>query len=266
MSSIPLTAQLIWAGVFGAVLGSFLNVVAVRFAAGTDASGRSACPTCNHQLSWSENVPILGWLALGGRCLHCRTPINIRYPVVEALNALLWVMLWWHIPPQTPPEALLTGLQLLTGSALLTITLTDLDTGRIPNRVTLPAGVMTAGLIALTSLAGQNETAHGALIGAAVYTAPILVFALVGAMGFGDAKIAPVIGASLGAIGMPTLVMGMVAPYLLAFPAALLTLRRGGRGSTLPLGPALAGGWLLALFFGKQAASLFGVDILLAQL
>ncbi|WP_192496679.1 prepilin peptidase [Pseudoclavibacter sp. CFCC 13796] len=243
---------------FGVVVGSFLNVVIYRTPRGIPlAVGRSHCPSCLAQLTWWENIPILSWMVLRGRCGHCGSSISARYPLVEASNMLVWMVLWISLQPTDVAAIVQFVLLACTASTLLVITWTDIDTGLIPNTVTLHASLIGVELAIIWVLLQPmpEDAARGAVIGAVAYGLPVMLFALFGGMGMGDAKLAPLLGLTLGSLGVPYLVVGVSAPYFLALPAALHIMRQG-RGGRLVFGPALAAGWLLAVVFAPAISAL----------
>jgi leader peptidase (prepilin peptidase)/N-methyltransferase len=183
---------IVLAAAFGLLIGSFLNVVVHRLPLGASvATGRSECPACHHQIRAYDNVPVLSWLVLRGRCRDCGAPISARYPLVEATTAVLWALVA-AVADDTVDVVL--GLVLVT--ALVPITLIDLDHRRIPNAITLPTAVVA--LVAGTALDPGGELGRVAsALGAAVF---LLIPAMVrpDGMGIGDVKLAGVLGLCLG--------------------------------------------------------------------
>ena len=250
------------AGVFGALIGSFLNVVVYRVPAGRSiVSPPSACGSCGTEIKPYDNIPVVSWLALRGRCRTCRSAISIRYPLVEAATAGAFALVaWWFWAGPQAPAAAGTGAVvagLLTLAAFLYLTaitialaLIDLDTHRLPNAIVLPSyavGLVLLGAAAL--VAGDPMALLRAVIGAAALYVFYLILALVypGGMGFGDVKLAGVLGLYLGYLGWAPLVIGAFAAFLLGglFALVLVVTRRAGRGSGIPFGPwMLAGAWL----------------------
>jgi leader peptidase (prepilin peptidase)/N-methyltransferase len=251
------------AGVFGALIGSFLNVVIYRVPRGESVvSPASACPTCGHRISGTDNIPILSWLLLRGHCRHCRAPISARYPLVELGTALFFgvVALWAMSVLVTQPLMSLTGVELF-GLALsvgafvylaatsVALALIDLDTHRLPNMIVLPAYVVGAVLLgAAALLAGDGQRLLGAGIGlAAMWLAYFLMAVLYpGGMGFGDVKLAGVLGLFLGWLGWGPLIVGSFSAFLLGgvFAVVLLASRRVTRKGGIPFGPwMLVGAW-----------------------
>lgn len=230
---------------FGLLIGSFLNVVVHRLPNGMSVvTGRSECPSCHHQIRAYDNVPVFSWLVLRGHCRDCRAPISARYPVVEGVTALLWALV--AAVAETTVDAVL-GIVLVT--ALVPITLIDLDHRRIPNAITLPAAVVA--LVAGTALDPGGELARVAAgLGAALF---LLVPAMVrpDGMGMGDVKLAGVLGLCLG----PAVAVGLLVALLAGTAFGLVLAARSGveraRKTQIPFGPYLAFGGVVAIVAGQ---------------
>ncbi len=234
-----------FAAAFGLLIGSFLNVVAYRLPAGVSvAAGRSECPSCHHQIRAYDNVPVLSWLLLRGRCRDCSAPISRRYPLVEALTAVLWALVA-AIADSTAQAVL--GIVMVT--ALVPITLIDLDHRRIPNAITLPTAIAAIAVGTALDPSGQVER----LIAGAAAFAFLLVPAIVrpDGMGMGDVKLAGVLGLCLGA---PVAVGILVALVVGSVAGAVIAARKGvagARKTTIPFGPYLALGGVVAFVAGQ---------------
>jgi leader peptidase (prepilin peptidase)/N-methyltransferase len=230
---------------FGLLVGSFLNVVAHRLPNGLSvAAGRSECPSCHHQIRAYDNVPVLSWLLLRGRCRDCSAPISARYPVVEAVTALLWALVA-AVAGETVDVVL--GIVLVT--ALVPITLIDLDHRRIPNLITLPAAVVAIAVGTALDPSGElGRLAAGA--GGALF---LLVPALVRpeGMGMGDVKLAGVLGLCLG----PSVAVALLVALLSGTAAGVFLAARSGVGearrTAIPFGPYLAFGGVAAIVAGQ---------------
>ena len=228
---------------FGLCVGSFLNVVIARLPDGRSiVSPGSACPRCQRPIAWYDNVPVLSFLRLGGRCRHCGGAISWRYPLVELATGILFAIaaLARGAGPELVPA-------LVLAAALVAITGIDRDHQIIPDVVTLPG--IAVGL-AFSLLLGQPRWTD-ALIGAAVGGGLFLVIIVAsgGGMGGGDMKLAAMLGAFLGWRPLLVAILAAVlAGGILAI--GLLALRRKGRKDAVPFGPFLAMGGLVALFWG----------------
>ncbi len=226
----------------GLAVGSFLNVVAARVPLRRSiVSPGSACPSCETSLGWYDNVPLVSYALLRGRCRHCGVSISWRYPAVEAATAVLVVGC-----------ALKFGFtwDFLVAAALcavlVAVSATDLERRIIPNRVVLPATVVL--LVAQTILHPSVEWIVAGLAAAAFFLGAALVYP--GGMGMGDVKLALLLGVVLGRTVSVALLVGMLTALV---PAFVLIARHGkaGRKMTIPFGPFLALGGVLALFAGK---------------
>lgn len=259
-------------GVFGLAIGSFLNVVIYRVPAGISViAPASACPGCGHAIRRRDNIPVLSWLLLGRRCRDCRAGISARYPAIELITALAFAAVALGAAPAiaTAPSALAASsavaeLALLLYVAAISVALAmiDIDTHRLPDAIVLPSYLVVAGLVASAGvLSGHPERLAVAAIGGAgsVLFYFILAFAYPGGMGFGDVKLAGVLGIVLGWFGWGPLAVGSISAFVLGgvFGIALLLLRRAGRKSGLPFGPwMLAGAWV-GVVAGEPLARLY---------
>ncbi|MEB3311659.1 MAG: A24 family peptidase [Snowella sp.] len=240
---------------FGASVGSFLNVVAYRIPANLSlVSPPSRCPHCYHPLGKTENVPVLGWLWLKGKCRWCKTPISSRYPIVEAVTGLLFCFVFWHFGW----DLTTLGYWVLI-SWLLALALIDWDTMTLPGQLTQSG--LVAGLIFQGLKGWQTNhlvmTLVGAIASAVLGLWLFDVIRLVGtlllgkvAMGDGDPKLAAMIGAWLGWQLM--LMTAFIACFIGAIAGgSAIALGRWQRRQGFPFGPFLAGGALISLFFGQ---------------
>ena len=244
----PLVLYLVWAALAGLVVGSYLNVLAHRLPAGrSTVRPRSSCPFCGGIIPARDNIPLLSFVLLGGRCRRCGAPISWRYPALEALTAVLFVgsVLAFGLTPRTAVAMLFCALML----ALAAI---DAEHYLLPDRLTLPgilAGLATQPLVPSVSLL---EAVVGTVLGAGLL---ILLmnywYWLRGeeGMGMGDVNMAALIGAFLGWKG---LLVALVTASLsgAATGIVLMAAARLGLRSRLPFGTFLALGSLVALFAG----------------
>lgn len=309
-----------FAGVLGLLIGSFLNVVIYRLPAGLSVvSPRSACPSCSTPIRALDNVPLVSWLALRGKCRTCAAPISARYPAVEAATAVLFTGLtWWGLgaaPVMVVPLLYVTAI----GVALFMI---DIDTFRLPDRIVKPAYAVTGLLLAgAGGLAGEwtghvaataaiavaavaaalgaldyhdtrtgyvlperlidNAYPAGALaLGlAAVLTSTGTLATIGGAlllwlgvfwlpwaatrgrgMGLGDVKLAPVLGALLGAFGWGPALMGLAAAFVIGTVVSVALVcfgHSGDRKAKVPFGPYMLLGALTGVLVGDRLFALY---------
>ena len=268
-----------WAlALLGLCIGSFLNVVIHRLpmmmergwklesaellgvkaelpAEITLSKPRSRCPSCGHRIVWHENIPVLSYLRLRGRCSECRSGISPRYPAIELLTGLLFAACSWQFGAQ-PSTLLWCGLV----ATLIALAFIDLDTQFLPDDLTLPllwAGI-TAALLGWLPIS-LKDSVLGAMAGYLslwlVFHAYRLIRGKEG-MGAGDFKLLAALGAWLGWALIPAILLLASAVGAL-IGIALIVLGRHDRDVPIPFGPYLAGGGVAAMFFGAQLSQLW---------
>ncbi len=248
---IPLFAFL-----FGLVLGSFLNVCIHRIPEGTSiVHPPSSCPSCGERVRFYDNVPLLSYLLLRGRCRRCAAPISLRYPVVELATGLLSLALVLRHGPGLPYL-----LSLAFVCALLVVSFVDLQHQIIPDLISLP-GIAVGIAVAFTPWGRVPWT--DAVIGAAAGGGCLFAVAwtferLTGkeGMGLGDVKLLAMIGAWMGWRDLPFVILAASLSGILIGGASLVAMRRGLR-VRIPFGPFLALGALLLFFFGSRVRTLY---------
>lgn len=251
-------ALLVALGVLGLLVGSFLNVVIHRVPAGLSVvTPASACPACGHAVRARDNVPVLSWLLLRGRCRDCAAPIGGRYPLVELATGLLFVVVGWRFG--STPYAVAALVVAAAGVALVMI---DLDHRRLPFPIT---GAMAVGTVAAL---GIDAARHGAgpvpvaLLSAglwlAVYGGIWLVTSGRG-MGLGDVVLAPVLGLVLGWLGWGPALVGLGAGFVIGavVGVGLLVSGLARSGSKVPHGPFLLSGAALGMLAGGPLAAAY---------
>jgi leader peptidase (prepilin peptidase)/N-methyltransferase len=251
MNQYILICVYVLAGLLGVCVGSFLNVVIYRLPLGMSlARPGSHCTKCDYQLKWYDNIPILSWIMLGGRCRKCREPISIRYTVVEFANMVLWltaVMLFWK---ESPVYAVVCA---IVCSVLICIFYIDLEHMLIFNRFILL--IAAAGLITMFHDSYTKPADHviGALVGGGVFA--LLYFGAIAllkreAMGFADVKLAAAAGLLLGwqKLILAILVGSVVGSSVLVI---LNRVKNQERNTEYPFGPFIVGGVLLAMLAGE---------------
>lgn len=251
--------------ILGASIGSFLNVVVYRLPAGLSlVHPPSRCPKCMHRLGKRENMPVLGWLLLKGRCRHCKAPISARYPLVEALAGILFVITFWAFGWSWQTVGYWAFL-----SWLLALSLIDLDTMTLPNPLTqsgLAIGLLFQTILGFTltaTLSGAlTQLMHG-IVGVVVGLWLLDLITIAGsmllgqaAMGAGDAKLAAMMGAWLG--WKYLLLAGFLACAIGAFVGGgAIALGWISRRQAMPFGPFLALGAAIVVFWGSTILSTY---------
>ncbi|GAA0830230.1 prepilin peptidase [Cupriavidus pauculus] len=276
LAALPPAMLIGMAGAIGLIVGSFLNVVIHRLPRMMDfdeanyiaevrgeplphparynlMAPRSACPHCGHQIAAWENIPIVSYVFLRGRCSACKAPISIRYPLVEAVSGVLSALAMWHFGPTVQALAAIVMIWALIAAFMI-----DADTQLLPDQITLP--LLWLGL--LLNLQGWFVPLQDAVIGAAagylslwsVYWLYKLIRGREG-MGYGDFKLMGALGAWFGWQALPALIlMSSIVGAVLG--GAMLLLQRKGSETTFPFGPYIAGAGLIILFFGPDVLPL----------
>ena len=250
MEQFYLVCTYVLAGLFGLCVGSFLNVVIYRLPRQMSLSfPGSHCTSCDYQLKWYDNIPVISWLLLGGRCRKCAEPISVRYTVVELANMLLWLLsvaLFWE---NSPVYAVLSA---IVCSVLICIFYIDLEHMLIYNRFILI--MAAAGLVAMFHDSFTKPADHvlGAVVGGGVFA--LLYFGAIlvikrEAMGFADVKFAAAAGLLLGwqKLLLGVLIASVVGSVVLVI---LNRVKDQDRTTEYPFGPFLAGGFLIAMLAG----------------
>jgi len=229
---------------FGLVVGSFLNVVIYRLPRHESlVRPGSHCPGCDTPIHWYDNVPLVSWLVLHGRCRECKARISYRYPSVEAVTGVGFVLAVWRFDVSWP---LLVAWAFI--AAMIAIAFIDYDRMIIPNRIVLPGTVI--GLAASIAIDPSRWWVYLVTSAGAAAFMFALVMLWPGGMGPGDVKMALFMGAVLGV----SVIVGLFAAFLFGSIAGvfmMVALKRS-RKSKIPFGPYLAMGSVLALFLGEQ--------------
>jgi len=237
------------AAVLGAIIGSFLNVCVHRLPRQQSVAWPpSACPNCGHMLAWYENIPVLSYLVLRARCRKCRAPISARYPIIEALSALMFLVGMWYYGP-----SLLLAQRLLFGCVLIVLFAIDLEHHLLPNVITLPA-IAIGFIFSFFTEPGWVASLIGIGLGGG------LLFAVAEAyyrirneegLGMGDVKMLAMIGAFLGwKLTIVALMMASFTGTLVGI--GVLASGRGGMKFALPFGTFLALGAAIAATVGPD--------------
>jgi leader peptidase (prepilin peptidase)/N-methyltransferase len=262
---------------FGLMVGSFLNVVIHRLPKMMELEWhqncqelqgqeitpapkynivmpRSACPNCGHAISAFENIPVLSYLALRGKCRQCKTPISVRYPLVEALTGTLIGLVSWKFGYNG-----LTVMAWIFTFALIALTFIDFDTQLLPDDITLP--LLWLGLLFNldTGFTDIKSALIGAMAGYLILWSIYWLFKLVTGkegMGYGDFKLLAAIGAWFGWQLLPAVIL-LSSVLGAGIGIALIVFTKRGRETPMPFGPFLAIGGIAALFFGQQLAGFY---------
>ena len=249
---------LVLLGIFGLLVGSFLNVVIVRLPEGGSlVQPPSHCPQCQAPIRPRDNIPVLSWVLLRGRCRSCGEPIPAGYPLVEAANALLWVAAGVRFGASL---ALIP--MLLLFSTLLAQSVIDLELYRLLDRITFPVlGVSAVLVVGISLIEGEPRQALLAAAGSIGYFAFLFLPALIypRGMGLGDVKLALLMGLFLGWLSPLLCLYALIASCLLGLVAGLtLYVARGGKSAEFPFGPWLALGCVLVLLFSAPILDVYG--------
>jgi leader peptidase (prepilin peptidase) / N-methyltransferase len=244
-----MTLLIIIVGIFGLLFGSFANVCVYRIPRHESITfPGSHCPACGHAIAWYDNAPLLSYLLLGGHCRHCGAPIAWRYPLLEGLMGISWAGLAWYFGP-TP--MLLMALVLVT--MLWILTLIDLETGLLPDALTLPG--IAVGLGFSFWIGDPVASLIGAVAGYGVFWLVARLFLLATkreGLGYGDFKLLAMLGAFFGWQALPFIIF--VSSLVGAVVGSLyLWLNRQGMRATVPYGPFLAAAGIAWLLWGQDS-------------
>lgn len=238
-------------GILGLAIGSFLNVVAYRVPIGRSVvSPPSACPSCSAEITSRDNIPVLSWLLLRGKCRNCAEPISPRYAVVELTTGVLFA-----ITPYLVGPVWAIGAYWWFAGVTVTLVLTDLDHKRIPNRILFPGTIVGAVLLVVAAmLDGDLGRLLPAALGGLGYFTVMLVIALIarGGFGFGDVKLSLLLGMFLGYLDWQFVGLGFFLAFFFGGVVSILLLvtKIKGRKDKIPFGPYLVLGTYLAIAFG----------------
>lgn len=240
-------------GLFGLAIGSFLNVVAHRVPKDESVvRPPSACPSCDTPIAPRDNIPVVSWLLLGARCRSCGEPISVRYPLVEAATGLLFaattlvIDLVWTLPAHLWFVAL-----------TVVLIVTDFDHFRLPNKILLPGTVVGVALLSIGALFdGRIDDIPRALAGGATYFGLMFLIALAarGGFGFGDVKLAFILGVFVGyAGGWGFVALAAFGGFFIGGLASVLLIitRLRGRKDFIPFGPPMMVAAWLTIAWGR---------------
>ena len=233
---------------YGIMIGSFLNVCIYRIPKGENiAIVRSHCMTCDHQLKWYDNIPLLSWMILRGKCRYCKAPISPQYPIIEASNGLLWLLV--SIVKGISVDSLLYALLF---SALLTLSVIDFRTYEIPAGINI--FILALGLI-MTVLHYTDWLNH--VIGFLAVSIPLYILIVVTdgrAMGGGDMKLMAAAGLL---IGWKLIILAFALGCIVGAPIHVLRMRLSGEDRVLAMGPYLSVGIAIAVLWGDRLIEMY---------
>lgn len=259
MSTATLMAVLV---IPALLVGSFLNTVIVRVPAKESVLGPSRCPLCDEPIRWSDQIPLVSWVMLKGRCRNCDGTIPAGYPLVELANLVLWLAMAWKVGESWGGSIVLLIPMLALSSVLLALSVIDLELYILPNRITYPAILASlVGIPIVAYLATDNATTFiaRAYVGGIAYSG-FLAFTLIAyelivrreAMGIGDVKLAALLGMWLAFVHPILVLWGLILASVLGVLVGVVVLVVRRQSKPYPFGPWLAIGALMAILLSEQ--------------
>jgi leader peptidase (prepilin peptidase) / N-methyltransferase len=242
-------------GLLGLAVGSFLNVVIWRVPRGESiVRPGSHCPICDNEIGPRDNIPVLSWLLLKGRCRNCHSPISPRYPLVELGTCALFVAFAFHFGLHAVLPA-----YLYLAAVGISLAMIDLDLHRLPDALTLPSYPVGLALLGVAAIVDDDGHAYvRALMGLAALLAfyALVWFVHPAGMGFGDVKLSGVIGLYLGYLGWGSLAVGAFAAFAVGavVSVGIVLFKAGGRKTKIPFGPFMLIGVLIGIYAGHPIA------------
>jgi len=263
---MPTALLLVLLAVFGLAIGSFLNVVIVRVPSGESIlRPPSKCPQCEQPIATRDNIPVVSWLLLKGRCRSCGEPIPAGYPLVEATNMILWILagVRFGASVEVIPYALFF-------SVLLVLSVIDLELYILPNKITYPSILVSAIAIPLLSVATLDDPGPailGAVIGAVGFAGFLLVLLLAWelimhkeGMGMGDVKLAVLLGLWIGWINPLLCLFALIASSVIGLIVGVAILAVRKESKPFPFGPWLALGSIVVILFSGPILRMYDID------
>lgn len=248
-----MTLLLIYCAVLGLAVGSFLNVVIYRVPRRLSiVRPRSACPACSSPIANRDNIPLISWILLRGKCRHCRAHISIRYPLVEFATAVLFVLTAWRVGAHLDLIAFL-----ILDASLLALALIDLEMLLLPRSIVYPTLIGVA--VVLLLAATVDHQWHRLFVAALCSLAWFAVFFVMNlvsprSLGFGDVRLSPLLGLSLGWLGVGDVLLGFFAANVVGAVVGitLIATKKMRRDQPVPYGVFLAIGTVFAVLLGPM--------------
>lgn len=270
-----------FSALFGLVIGSFLNAVIYRIPRNETLNTRSHCPKCDSMITAWQNIPLISYLVLGGKCKNCRTRISIRYPLIEAITAVFFVVVAWWVMNHYIPEAtdmMISSMSNLWGiisiiaalcifaASSVALSVIDYETQTLPTKI-----IYTAILLILPLYGAGALLTDGLMIGDTLWVGILSSLSLFGfyfitwfikpkAMGFGDVRLALLLGLVAGFIAWESVLFGGFAAFLLAgvFGIGLMIFNKAAnRKTAIPFGPWMLIGMWIGIFWGEQVIDIY---------
>ncbi|MFA6404848.1 MAG: prepilin peptidase [Candidatus Paceibacterota bacterium] len=261
------TSSLILSFIFGAVVGSFLNVVAIRFNTGKNIGGRSKCMSCSKTLEWFELVPIFSFIFQRGACKKCKSKISWQYPLVEFIAGAIFVLLFFTFPPISYISGITTFIQILCACLLLVIVIYDIKHKIIPDSFVYSFDIIALLGLFIGGISLWHIPTFSQLIAGPLLAIPFAFLWLISGgkwMGFGDAKLVLGIGWLLGInAGINAIILSFWIGAIVSVAWLFVNYKTFKRNVEIPFGPYLVLGMYLVLIFGIQVINL---DILLTAI
>lgn len=244
--------------VIGLAMGSFVNAWVWRTKEGKSvAKGRSMCPDCHHQLSVKDNIPVISYIILRGRCRYCNKPISIQYPLVEIITSLLFVAVYLYFSPGSMYTWFLVAVWCIISVLLISAFVYDLRWMILPDKFTLPVIIMAIILLGVQAVVYGVASVYAQLIAALVFTSVYLAIWILSKgklLGGGDIRLALLMGLLLS---VPQLLVGVFVAYTVGAVVGvlLIAIKLKKRTDAVPLAPFLIFGLYFGLFFGEQISN-----------
>lgn len=254
---LPLWFIVGFSAIFGTLFGSFLNVVVYRVPAGVSLMGRSYCPKCDHAIRGYDNIPVFGWFLLRGKCRDCKESIAWRYPAVEAFTAVTFGLIaFWQ-----GEVSLILLLLLIYAFLSIALTLIDIDTMRLPDAILLPGTItLTVGIAIISAVNADYSSLVRAVLAGLIMTViygAVWFFSGGRGLGFGDVKMAFMLGIMTGFFSWEAAIIGFLAAWMTGGFYAIFAVITGKakKGTHIPFGPFLLLGSWIGIIWGSAIAN-----------